>query len=72
MRTGLKLIENYTKKGGNMAKCIKIKSTGQVIRVPDNTANDAVQRGVAEFAPKSDWKEAGRINMKDERGISRG
>ena len=55
-----------------MAKCIKIKSTGQVIRVPDNTANDAVQRGVAEFAPKSDWKEAGRINMKDERGISRG
>jgi len=49
-----------------MAKCIKIHTTGQVIRVPDNVAMDAVERGVAEFAPKKDWKDAGRINMKDE------
>jgi len=55
-----------------MAKCIKIHTTGQVIRVPDNVARDAVERGVAEFAPKKDWKDAGRINMKDERVVSRG
>lgn len=55
-----------------MAKCIKIHKTGQVIRVPDSMARDAVERGVAEFAPKRDWKDAGRIVVKDERGISRG
>lgn len=48
-----------------MAKCIKINSTGQVVRVPDEVARDAVARGVAEFSPKEAWKEEGRINMKD-------
>ena len=55
-----------------MAKCIKIHETGKVIRVPDNVAMDAVERGWAEFAPKKDWKEDGRGSVKDEGGISRG
>jgi len=66
MSRGWRKTKANTKKEVNMAKCIKIHTTGQVIRVPDNVAMDAVERGVAEFAPKKDWKDAGRINMKDE------
>jgi hypothetical protein len=55
-----------------MAKCIKIHETGRVIRVPDNVAIDAVERGVAEFAPKKDWKSAGRETVKGESGVSHG
>jgi len=72
MSRGWRKTQVNTKREVSMAKCIKIHKTGQVIRVPDSMARDAVERGVAEFAPKRDWKDAGRIVVKDERGISRG
>jgi len=47
-----------------MAKCIKIISTGKIIRVPDNAAAEAVDNGVAEYSNKGDWKDVGRAHAK--------
>jgi len=47
-----------------MAKCIKIISTGKIIRVPDNAAAEAVDHGVAEYSNKGDWKDVGRAHAK--------
>jgi len=55
-----------------MAKCIKMLNTGQSIRVPDKMAEELVDVGRAEYINRETWKKDGRIQVKDERGISRG
>jgi len=43
-----------------MAKCIKMLETGLVIRVPDAMAQEKVDKGLAEYTNKEDWKTGGR------------
>lgn len=50
-----------------MAKCIKmLDGAEQVIRVPDKMASDLVDAARAEYISKEEWKEAGRVHVKDE------
>ena len=39
-----------------MAKCIRFKDGGFIIRVPDKMAADKVSEGKAEYVGKEDWK----------------
>jgi hypothetical protein len=54
----------------NMAKCIKmLEGDGKLIRVPDNVAGELVDAGRAEYTNKADWKDSGRVQVKDIRKV---
>jgi hypothetical protein len=49
-----------------------LEGDGKLIRVPDNVAGELVDNGRAEYTNKEDWKNSGRVQVKDIRRINHG